>query len=284
QEIDPLGDTLPPRYAIESDDEDEYNPISSTRESGSSVDLNIRFAGNIKQGSPSFIVSGNTGREWARGAKLGEQRGAIYVNEIQIGLLFEPSWVGAVVLVSEATAKLPLWAMNRYAEAVINHLQPSSVVLLDSYAVHAYISSEPVIPHDAPVRYLADEYASIPPSSDIKIQLFAPPNLVQYTSAAFMAELSLRSIRSPHPTSTILILLPSPHIDPSAPASLITTQMIPLSNNIWSAQMMQPVQHLMCTFIGENVDCSWENHDSKTNHKIQSAKRFGDVGEGSMYI
>ncbi|KAH7909408.1 hypothetical protein BJ138DRAFT_232492 [Hygrophoropsis aurantiaca] len=64
-------------------------------------------------------------------------------------------------------------------------------VLLDSHAVHAYILSAPVLPHDAPVRYLADEYASTPPSSHLNIQPFAPPNLVQYTSAAVMADTSI---------------------------------------------------------------------------------------------
>ncbi|KAH7922729.1 hypothetical protein BV22DRAFT_1197200 [Leucogyrophana mollusca] len=281
-EIDPLGDTVPPRYAVESDDEDEYNPLSSARVVDQPIDLNIRFVGIAKPGSALVLASGGAGQDWARGAKLGEQQGAVYVNEIQVGLLFAPSWAGAVVLVSETTTRLPLWAMSRYAEAVVARFQPSSVVLLDSYATLGYISPDPLPPHDAPVRYLA--IGSVP-RSGLKLQPFAPPNLVQSTSASFMTTLILRSLRNTSTTPGVLILLPSPHIPPLAPAGLTATKSLsPNNNGTWSALTMQLVQLSVCEIICGNPNSSWEDEGLTSTHGGVLRKNLSELGEGSMYI
>jgi hypothetical protein len=84
QEIDPLADALPPRYAIESDDEDEYNPLS-TREPADAVPaVHTIFEGQFTTGNPLVIVSGPAGRFWVDGADLGEQQGAIFINNVQV--------------------------------------------------------------------------------------------------------------------------------------------------------------------------------------------------------
>jgi hypothetical protein len=40
-------------------------------------------------------------------------------------MLFKPQQTEAAVLVSEATTRLPTWAMHGYAQAVLDHLKPS---------------------------------------------------------------------------------------------------------------------------------------------------------------
>lgn len=66
---------------------------------------------------------------------------------------------------------MPVWAMCPYAQGVFDALKPSryvyvpylvhgkandyiSVALLDTYAVPAYISANPIAFHEAPIRYL----------------------------------------------------------------------------------------------------------------------------------
>lgn len=94
----------------------------------------------------------------------------------QVGLAFCPEWTGSVVIVSEVTTRLPVWAMHQYASAILDALQPTKYVvlilfarcdlidsrcmtartsLLDSYPVPSYITAEPVPYHEAPIRYLA---------------------------------------------------------------------------------------------------------------------------------
>lgn len=82
---------------------------------------------------------------WAKIVNLGEQKAGIYVDKlqvrilyppmttrgttdtVQVGLLFLPSWTRAVVVVSEAETRtrLPLFAMTTYTKAVIERLQPT---------------------------------------------------------------------------------------------------------------------------------------------------------------
>jgi len=53
--LGPLADTVPPRYAFESDDEDEYNP----RPTQSSATDSIKFIGQFTSGLPFVFVSGD---------------------------------------------------------------------------------------------------------------------------------------------------------------------------------------------------------------------------------
>jgi hypothetical protein len=45
-------------------------------------------------------------------------------------MLFQPAWYDGVVLVSEATTTLPIWAMHPYARAIFDGLKPSRYVSL----------------------------------------------------------------------------------------------------------------------------------------------------------
>ena len=72
---------------------------------------------------------------------LGEQTGTIGVNKkcvcidqlvykslefiMQVGMVFNPGWTDAIVVVSEVLTRLPVWAQYRYAEYVLDQLKPT---------------------------------------------------------------------------------------------------------------------------------------------------------------
>lgn len=162
-------DNNPPRHAIESDDEDEFNPLQHPEDS---TELDIKLLGDIPPQRNLVVATGDPGAFWARGADLGEQTGAVAVNGVQIGFVFNPSWTKANIIVSEGLSRLPVWAMHPYAQTIIDNLKPtrysfllftlqlllilfSSVALLDEYSVPSYITSAPVPATDAPIRYLS---------------------------------------------------------------------------------------------------------------------------------
>lgn len=86
QDTDPLQDTVPPRYAIESDEEeDEFNPLSHGKVVRESLTINIKGVGPFEGvGNDLIIAFGDAGRSWAQGASLEQQRGGVFVNEIQV--------------------------------------------------------------------------------------------------------------------------------------------------------------------------------------------------------
>lgn len=49
--------------------------------------------GDLKPGKVLFIASGNAGKTWAKGAQLGEQSGAVMVNNIQVRFLPFGHWL-----------------------------------------------------------------------------------------------------------------------------------------------------------------------------------------------
>lgn len=282
-EIDPLADALPPRYAIESDDEDEYNPLESTRQPTDQVPIvNIKIEGQFTTGYPLVIASGPAGNFWADGANLGEQQGAIFVNNVQVGLLFKPSSVRAVVLVSEATTALPLWSINKYANDILDRLQPSAISILDVYSVQSYISSELLSAHESPVRYLSLQNISLDPS-----HVFAPPNILQSTSAAFMSAMTIRSLSSSHQNNAVILFLPSPEIARAAPSKLSPSRLSrPLGDQAWPVEMMVEVDARLFEVVDAKRSGSWALKSTPAGNASLSKKRqnFAEIGEGGMYI
>lgn len=131
---------------MESDDEDEYNPLpSSGSDQPPEVKVEFKSIYDIPSTRPLVFASAEAGVSWARTIdKFGEQQAGIYVNNlpvripsllcmlgkndtIQVGLLFCPSWTSAVIVVSEAETRtrLPLFAMSTYTTAIIERLQPT---------------------------------------------------------------------------------------------------------------------------------------------------------------
>ena len=80
-----MADSGPSRYAVESDEEDEYNPLEPRNPKPDEQDsYQIKMTGSISQGSSLLAAFGDAGKYWAKGANLGEQRGAVFVNDIQV--------------------------------------------------------------------------------------------------------------------------------------------------------------------------------------------------------
>lgn len=281
-EIDPLADALPPRYAIESDDEDEYNPLT-TQSADEGPIVNIKIESQIIAGCPLVIASGPAGNFWADGADLGEQQGAIFVNNIQVGLLFKPSSTCAVVLVSEATTALPLWSMNKYVNDILDRLQPSAVSILDVYSIQSYISSELLAVHEAPVRYLTLGNISLN-----SFQIFAPPNILQSTSAAFMSAMNIRTLSSSCQSNAVILLLPLPEIARTAPSKLSTNRLSrPSRDQAWSVEMMVEVDERLFRMVGAKRSNTWALESMPAGSAFGLSKNrqnLAEVGEGSMYI
>lgn len=281
-EIDPLADALPPRYAIESDDEDEYNPLTTQR-ADEGPNVNIKIESQITAGCPLVIASGLAGNFWADGADLGEQQGAIFVNNTQVGLLFKPSSTRAVVLVSEVTTALPLWSMNKYVNDILDRLQPSAISILDVYSIQSYISSELLPVYGASVRYLSLGNISLNP-----FQIFAPPNILQSTSAAFMSAMNIRTLSSSYQSNAVILLLPLPEIARTAPSKLSTSRLSrPSRDQAWSVEMMVEVDERLFRMVGAKRSGTWALRSMPAGSAFGLSKKrqnFAEVGEGSMYI
>jgi len=279
-DVDPLSDSVPPRYAIESDEEeDEINPLrrnlrSQAQEEDTKVEFNI--VGDIPKQKALVIASGDAGKFWAKGADLGEQTGSISVNHVQIGLVFNPKWTTSTIIVSEALSRLPVYAMYSYAKGILDSLIPKSVVILDSYPVPTYVTDEPIVFHEAPLRYLTTSEETSFPNQDA--ELFSPPNLIQSTSASFLAILSVSK------TSGTLVLLPSPHIPHPAPKQISASNFSQLAQDSveWPSQLINLAQTLLFQALGEDVNQTWR--PSKNDHAGKAPKRSTEIGEGGMYI
>lgn len=278
-DIDPLADTVPPRHAIESDEEeDEYNPLRPSSSAPNQV-AGVKILGDLRQGRNLVIATGDVAKYWARGADLGEQSGAIAVNNIQVGLVFNPKWTQSTIIISEALTRLPVWAMHQYASTILGSLQPSKVSLLDTYAVPSYITEEPVPYQDALLRYLATSI--VDPATKSKAEAFAPPNLIQSTSASLLSILSMRH----QPSPGTLILIPSPHIPHPPPKVLEPSNFLQLSEDRfeWSEETINVAQELLFASIGEDLLPRWVHSVDKRGVTSASRKK-SDVGDGGMYI
>ncbi|OJA07802.1 hypothetical protein AZE42_03420 [Rhizopogon vesiculosus] len=252
-ETDPLADALPPRYAIESDDEDEYNPLSTRQPADAVSIVHVIIEGQFTTGHPLVIASGPAGKFWADGANLGEQQGTILVNNIQVGSLFKPSSTRAVVLVSEATTALPLWSMNKYANGILDHLRPSAISILDMYAVQNYISSALVPVHEVSVRYLSLGNIFLDP-----FHPFAPPNILQCTAAAFMSAMNIRTLSSDQGNGGVILLLPSPEIPRTVPSKLSPSGLSRSSGDQgWPVEMMMEVNERLFEVVGAKPLSTW---------------------------
>ncbi|KAJ7198814.1 hypothetical protein GGX14DRAFT_665241 [Mycena pura] len=272
-DVDPLADTVPPRHAIESDEEeDEYNPLAQP---SPSKPVDVQLVGNVTAMPTAglLIATGNIAKYWARGANLGEQVAAVMVDKIQVGLLFRPSWTQAVVLVSEATTRLPLWAMRPYARAVVDALQPENVALLDEYAVSEYIADARIAYLDAPLRYLTTD-ADAPLTS--AAHLFAPPNLVRTTSAAFVA------LRAERACPAVLLLVPTPHVAPPAPRALAPSSFAHLED-AWMPALVRTAHAALFGLFGDQRTPPWTDPAPEKPSAAQARKRPAD-SELNMYI
>ncbi|KAF7377769.1 Membrane-bound transcription factor site-2 protease-like [Mycena sanguinolenta] len=275
-DTDPLADSVPPRHAIESDEEeDEYNPLRP--ETNLATPIDVQVVGTVTPVPVAGLVvcTGSIGKYWARGAELGEQVAAVMVNKIQVGLLFQPKWTKAAVLVSEVTTRLPLWGMHPYARTVLEALKPKSVAYLDTYAVSTYISDSRLAYPDAPLRFLTTDTPSTALTS--AAQPFAAPNLVQSTSAAFVA------LRAEHSASATLLLVPAPYVTPPAPRDLAPSDFSHWDDpSPWAPTTVRTAHALLFAALGEQGTQTWKDPAPEKPSAV-ARKRPTDT-EFSMYI
>ncbi|CAA7270769.1 unnamed protein product [Cyclocybe aegerita] len=275
-EVDPYADTLPPRYAIESDEEEEeFNSLHVVKSATKDAAVEVKILGDLPSGN-LVVASEAAGKIWAKGASLGEQTGAVYANNVQIGLVFNPSWTKSVVIISEALSRLPLYVMHSYAKHILESLQPKSLSLLDTYAVPTYSADHPISFQEAPIRYLSA--AEDTKFLKGKAEPFSPPNLIQSTSASFLSILSITN------TPATLILLPSPHIPhpPPKQISLSNISHLTYDDVEWPTNLINTAQSLLFKAVGENTDHAWKPLERTKREK--TSKRNTEVGEGGMYI
>ncbi|KAL0575712.1 hypothetical protein V5O48_006272 [Marasmius crinis-equi] len=283
-DLDPLADSGPSRYAVESDEEDEYNPLEQkgAKDNGQNK-FEFKIAGSIPTGAPLLAAFGDAGKYWTKGANLGEQSGAIFVNNIQVGLVFNPSWTKSTVVVSETFNRLPVNGMNDYSSYLVSELKPSIVSILDVYPSPTYISPTPIPQHEAPIRYLCSSKVIVNPHLTQLAQSFAPPNLLHSTtSAALMAHLVTTS-----QTAGILILLPFPRVTMPPPKTLQHSDFSHLAEDEfqWSSWTMNDAQKLLLLALGEDSPPDWTKpRNSGTASDATAHESRTIIGEGGMYI
>lgn len=282
-DVDPLSDTVPPRHAIESDEEeDEYNPLRPSSSVNENQVADARVIGNIPEGRSLVLATGDVAKYWARGALLGEQSGAVMVNNIQVGLIFSPPWTRATIIISEVLTRLPVWAMHRYASTILDSVNPLKLSLLDTYAVTSYITEAPISHDNAPLRYLSTASSKLDKAVfESAAEPYAPPNLIQSTSAALLSILS-----TSHPSvQGTLILVPSPHIPHPSPKVLAPSNFLQLAEDRfeWAEQTVNAAHELLFAVIGENKLPKWEHGDNRKG-VTRAGRKKSDVGDGGMYI
>ncbi|KAH8112852.1 Svf1-like-domain-containing protein [Phellopilus nigrolimitatus] len=294
-DVDPLADTIPPRYAYESDDEDEladFSVVGSSR-GAPDVDVTIVLGDNREAlGQVLIVANGEAGAVWGKGAKLGEQVGQVSVNKRAIGLVFKPSWAASPVIVSEALTRLPVWAMHAYAEAILGRWKPSRVVVIDAYSTATYISATPIPHHEAPLRYLQSGpvNADLPLSSP-SLAPFAPPNLLQSTAAAFLSIIALpgSSPISKATPSALAILLPSPRVHKPAPHTFSSEadvdDVLPSWNSenaeFWDPAVAREGHRVLLSSVGcKDSAIKWQGETDKSG-SAPVRRRVAEV-EGSI--
>ncbi|KAJ3723455.1 hypothetical protein DFJ43DRAFT_1091905 [Lentinula guzmanii] len=260
-DVDPLADNAPPRYAIESDEEDEYNPLQESSPEILSLP-ETKVIGDIPLDCPLILASGNGGKYWAKGCSLGKQTGAVYVDKTQVGLVYHPSWSRSNIIVSETFARLPVAYMHSYAEKLVKELKPSSVVLLDTYPTPTYVLPQPISLQDAPIRYLSTH--QVDPIIASLAERFSPPNFVHSTTSAALLSHVASSVAPSNSDSELkatLLLLPFPRISAPAPKILGRSDFSHLSEDEyqWSRDTMNTIHKLLFVAVGERLDdsASW---------------------------
>ncbi|KAI0262632.1 hypothetical protein BC834DRAFT_891012 [Gloeopeniophorella convolvens] len=275
--FDPLSDTSSPRYAYESDEEDELNPLLNVS-TPRLADVSIRGYKQCSDTSHAVIIaSGEAGAVWAQGVDLGERCGEIVVNELTVGLIFSPAWTDAIVIVSEASLTLPAWAMHSYASTIVDFFKPTLLLLLDSYAAPVYIDTKPLDAVQAPVRYLRTSGKALP----APISPFAPPNLIQATAAAYASLASLPASQ----IDAILFLLPSPRVP--IPRGRDITRSLHGSETSgqysdWPESALQEVHQSIAGLAGARGIPPWKG--SETLPKQLEVRHLSDIGDGGMYM
>lgn len=112
-------------------------------------------------------------------------------------------------------------------------------------------------------------------------QSFAPPNLVNSTSASFLSILTISNILG------TLLLLPTPNILKPAPRTIEANNITHLSQDVteWSPAIMNQAHQLIFRAIHEPVNNPWlPKGGLPSSPKSTPASRRSEIGEGGMFI
>ncbi|KAF8696528.1 hypothetical protein RHS03_07839, partial [Rhizoctonia solani] len=151
-DTDPLQDAPPARYAVESDSEDEIGHSPGSRPDRAAP--TYKLVSNLPQGDhgPLMIICGPIARYWLSGFE-GQTIGSIQLDET---LVVEYWRTNTKRLVAVLTHRLPLGAQQLVAQSILETRGDSEqIIVIDSYSYLAYISGQPRIQDDHPIRYLS---------------------------------------------------------------------------------------------------------------------------------
>jgi len=277
-DIDPLQDSAPPRYAVESDDsEDELGqgvyPERVRPHHKTDVKVQFHWPG---EGQQAMVVCiGAAGRAWTAGLELGNRLSQISLNDVQVGDVYQLGQTQTNITLISHT--FPEYTVHAIALALLDALKPSRVVVLDTYPVPAYISAAPPRTIDHPIRFLSTSSTKIEPT--LTVAPFESPNLIQSLSARLLSILEARPS-----TPGTLLLLPSLHIPPSPPALRPAPGS---SREYWQDPILRAVNDVIFSSLGEEGSgITWDAEKARQvgGRKSGREDRRGDVGEGGMYI
>lgn len=249
--------------------------------------MNFKYTSDHpKPGLPLAVVTGLTAILLPLKPE-NEKVGEVLMNGIAVGGLYTPSLTSSLVLASEVGVRLPVWAMNVYAKAILDEFQPSSVFILDTYAAPAYIAdSLNALPQSAPIRYLRTTAAKSTSKTTLDpARPFAPPNLLQSTTAAFLSILNFGYPQTPGTA----ILLPAQHMPHPTPKDLTVSSLnYPSYDHLdeqgWDMELLVRAVQMI---LGESVpaDVLLGSMSPKQRVALQGKRARGtEVGEGGMYI
>jgi len=127
------------------------------------------------------------------------------------------------------------------------------------------------------------------PVPDSELELFAPPNLLQSTTASLLNELFLRSIsENPARDATAVVLLPSPKVLPPPPTTFDGKGAAgDFADTEWDRETLEKTHKWLFAIVGQEVDESSlrARADLGVRPPVSAARApLGEVGEGGMYI
>jgi len=235
-----------PLHKPRSLDSNNANPANNA-----SVQVTI-IQDSLPTNNPLIIATGITSKILE--PVLGEQTGTVGVgaNSTEVGLIFNPSWTNATIIISEALNRLPLDDELPYALVILQTLQPSTISMLDTYSVTDYA---PPPCGDDPIRFL-------PPSAQTifgdQAQPFELSNTPQFTSAKFLSVASSMNI------SATLLLLPDPDTIPPPPDTLLPIGNTTLPDVPWNVALNNISEALLFKAIGETPPAQPTDSDNNS--------------------
>jgi len=292
QSYEPGADLTSARHEYESDDEDvDYPPPSnssqrmSASESTGDHNIDVKITCESRSGElPTdglIIASNEAGSAWMAGVELGKAVGRVLVNDWMIGEIFVLAAATdrqVVVLASEQETSLPYWAMSTYASKILLFLKPKRVCILDTYPIASYRTATEL--PMGQIRYLSTNHSE---TFNEAISPFQPPNLLQNTSAAFIA------LSYPHSVQTVpttVFLLPSYQGISEPPAVLQqTSKTKPKELSNWGGEILS-VHNLLTCYLGAG-DVKYrlnEYHSAIPGSSVFGEKRVKHNRDVEIYI